>query len=301
VGSYDYATILATSQKINWRIEDIIGGDNVLDFDRPFMPESLAQAKLPFLSEEEQRTLNHIRAHNYLYLFGLVEEFILPFVLGHVQGRRLADDFETRAMLQFASEEAKHIHLFRRFSQDFELGFGIPCQVIGPPEAIAKAVLAHSPLGVALAILQIEWMSQRHYTESIAEDKTLDPVFCSLLRHHWMEEAQHAKLDTLMVEAMAADLSPEQIAVGIEDYGKIGALLDGGLAEQLRFDLAALEQAMGRRLSEDEREQYITVQTRAMRWTFLGSGMTHPKFLETLGKISPAARREVERMAPEFC
>ena len=53
-------------------------------------------------------------------------------------------------MLQFACEEAKHIQLFKRFREDFEAGFGTSCDVIGPPEAIAQAVLGHHPLAVAL-------------------------------------------------------------------------------------------------------------------------------------------------------
>ena len=65
------------------------------------------------------------------------------------------------------------------------------CETIGPPEEIGKAVLSHSPLGVALVILGIEWMTQKHYLESVRNDEDLDPQFKSLLRHHWMEEAQH--------------------------------------------------------------------------------------------------------------
>ncbi len=43
-------------------------------------------------------------------------------------------------------------------------------------------------------------------------------MFKSLLRHHWMEEAQHAKLDTLIVEAIAARLTPAEIVGGVEGY-----------------------------------------------------------------------------------
>jgi hypothetical protein len=43
------------------------------------------------------------------------------------------------------------------------------------------------------------------------------------------------------------------------------------------------------------------IQIQAIRWTYLGSGMTHPKFLETIGDISPAARTNIEEMAPAFC
>jgi hypothetical protein len=41
--------------------------------------------------------------------------------------------------------------------------------------------------------------------------RTYQPQFSSLLRHHWLEEAQHAKLDTLMVEAIAWQLSEREV------------------------------------------------------------------------------------------
>jgi hypothetical protein len=299
---YTYQDTLATSEKITWRIEDIIGGEKKLDFTKPFMPESLARtAALGFLSPNEQRVLNQVRGHAYLTIFGLVEEFILPFVLDQTRPQLQGDDHQTRALLNFAGEEAKHIHLFKVFRQEFERGFGHHCDVIGPPEAIAKAVLAHRPLGVALAILHIEWMTQRHYLDSVKDAQELDPQFKSLLKHHWMEEAQHAKLDTLLVEALAAKCTPAEIEEGVGDYLKIGMLIDGGLEAQTKFDLAALQQVTGRRLSESQAREAFEVQRQANRWTYLGSGMTHAGFLATLGAITPAGRKQVEGVAPAFC
>src|SRR5215210_8868666 len=155
---YTYESALAASEVIHWRIEDIIGGEKRLDFSKPFMPESLAHTEpLAFLTTEEKRILNQIRGNAYLCIFSLVEEFILPFILDHARPQLPQDDYRTRALLLFASEEAKHIQLFKRFRQEFADGFGTECSVIGPPEAIAAAILSHSPLGVALTILSIEW------------------------------------------------------------------------------------------------------------------------------------------------
>src|SRR5919205_523381 len=255
LNSYTYQAALMASEAIHWRVEDIIGGDKRLDFTQPFMPESLANTEpLTFLSKEEKRILNQIRGNAYLCIFGLVEEFILPFVLDHARPQLQGDDYRVRALLQFAGEEAKHIQLFKRFRQEFEEGFGVYCAVIGPPEAIAEAILAHDPLGVAITTLHIEWMVQRHYIDSIKDDQELDPQFKSLLKHHWIEEVQHAKLDTLMVEALAA----------------------------------------GRTLTEAEREEFRRVQLRANRWTYLGTGMTHEKVLTTLESLTPKARQKVE-------
>ena len=299
---YSYQSTLTASEAIHWRIEDIIGGENRLDFAKPFMPESLARiAPLEFLTLDERRILNHIRANTYLRIFGLVEEFILPFVVDHARPQLQGDDYRVRALLQFAGEEAKHIQLFKRFRQEFEDGFGTDCSVIGPPEAIASEVLAHSPLGVALAILQIEWMSQRHYVDSIKDDSDLDPQFKSLLKHHWMEEAQHAKLDTLMVEALAEGKSEAEIMQDVEEFIAIGGFLDGGLTQQVEFDMESLTRATGRELTESEKQEFRRVQQQANRWTYLGTGMTHERVLETLENLTPKARARVEIISPAFC
>ena len=273
-----------------------------MDFTKPFMPESLAHTEpLTFLTEEERRILNQIRGNAYLCIFGLVEEFILPFILDHARPQLRGDDYRVRALLQFAGEEAKHIQLFKRFRQDFEEGFGTKCEVIGPPEAIAAEILKHDPLGVAITTLHIEWMVQRHYVDSIRDDQDLDPQFKSLLKHHWVEEVQHAKLDTLMVEALAASRSEEEVLSGVEQYLAIGGFIDGGLQQQVEFDLKSFEEATSRKLTAVEEGVFRRVQLRANRWTYLGTGMTHEKVLNTLGFLSLKARQRVESVSPAFC
>ncbi|HEU4433074.1 MAG TPA: diiron oxygenase [Pyrinomonadaceae bacterium] len=299
--AYNYQDTLAASVKANWRVEDIIGGDKRLDFNKPFMPDSLARVNaMDFLRDDEKILLNQIRGYGYLYTFGLVEEFILPFVLDHVRAHLDEDDYRTRALLQFASEEAKHIQLFKKFADEFKQGFVTFCETIGPPEEIGKAVLSHGPLGVALVILGIEWATQQHYLESIRDDNGLDPQFKSLLRHHWIEEAQHTKYDTLMLQALTDTLTPADIEKGISDYASIGALFDGGLKQQVEFDMQALQRAAGRTLDETEEERFRAIQLQALRWTYLGSAMTHPTFLKTVGEFSPGGRNQLEEMAPAF-
>jgi len=299
---YTYQSALAASEMIHWRIEDIIGGEKRLNFDKPFMPESLARVEsLNFLNKEEKRTLNQIRGHAYLSIFGLVEEFILPFVLDQARPQLQGDDYRTRALLEFAGEEAKHIQLFKRFRQEFQDGFGSKCEVIGPPEAIAKEILAHDPLAVAITTLHIEWMVQKHYLESIKDDQKLDPQFKSLLKHHWLEEIQHAKLDTLMIATLAADKSEEEILAGVEEYLAIGGFLDSGLAHQVELDLQSLERACWLDLSDEQKAEFRKVQLQANRWSYLGSGMTHPRVLETLGSLTPKARAKVESVSAAFC
>jgi hypothetical protein len=300
--NYSYESALTASSRINWKVEDLIGGERRLDFAKPFMPESLAQvSEISFLTPVEKITLNQIRGYEYLSMFGLVEEFILPYVVDHTRPELSGDDYRVRALLGFAAEEAKHIHLFKRFREEFEAGFGSRCEFIGPADAVKRFVLSHSPLGVALTILHIEWMTLRHYVESVKDSRDLDPQFVSLLKHHWLEESQHAKLDTLIVTSIAEKANASDIDKGVEDYADIGLFLDNGIAQQAKFNVESFVRATGRILTPNEQAEMTKALIKGMRWTYLGTGMTQPNFLSTVEAIKPEARKQIESMAPGFC
>ena len=156
-------------------------------------------------------------------------------------------------------------------------------------------------LAVALLILHIEWMTQRHYIDSIRDDRELDPQFKSLLKHHWLEEAQHAKLDTMMVDALARDLSEDEISKAVDEYLEMGGFLDTGMRQQTLFELEAFEAATGRVLTAEEREEFIETQHQANRWTFIGTGITHPRFMDTVAALSEAEQKRLEAVGPVFC
>jgi hypothetical protein len=296
---FNYQTTLASSLRAQWMLDDVLRADQDLDFSRNFMPESLARtASVDTLNPFEQRILNQISAHQYLCIFGIVEEFILPFLLDHAQENVRSDDWRIRALLNFAGEEAKHIHLFKRFHEAFVRGFPVQCEVIGPSEAIGAKILSHDPLAVGLVILMIEWMTQAHYLGSIRDNGDIDPLFKSLMRHHWMEEAQHAKLDTLIVETLAEGDTAEQIDKAIDQFFEIGAFLDDGLKTQARFNLDALERAIGRKV--ENRAEIEAQQHQAARWTYIGSGMVHERFKATLEAMSPRAAKRIAEAAPLF-
>ena len=300
--NYSYQAALAASEKMRWTIQDVVGKGTKLDFSKPFLPESLARVEpLSFLTPKEKLVLNQIRGHAYLTMFGTVEEFILPFVVENARPYSVDDSERVRALLAFAGEEAKHIQLFKSFREEFKQNFVTTCEVIGPPSAIAAAVLSHDRLAVALLTLHIEWFVQRHYIESVRNNGELDPQFKSLLKFHWIDEAQHTKLDTLLVEQMAKDYTPESIGKAIGEYLDMGAFLDQGLTQQVQFDLDAFSRATGRVLNEEQRKEFENVQLQANRWTYIGSGMNHPNFLATINDLSPEWKERLEKLAPAFC
>ena len=296
---FNYEATLASSLRAQWQLDDVLREDQELDFSRNFMPESLARTKaVAGLNAFEQRVLNQISAHQYLSIFGIVEEFLLPFVLDHARPELSGDDWRVRALLNFAGEEAKHIHLFKRYTAAFKRGFPVECEVIGPSEAIGAEILRHDPLAVGLVILMIEWMTQQHYLGSIRDDQDLDPLFKSLMKYHWMEEAQHAKLDTLIVDALAEGRTEEQISEAIDEFFEIGEFLDNGLKAQASYNLDALEKVIGRKV--ENRAAILDQQHQAARWTYIGSGMVHERFKATLLSISARAAERMAEAAPIF-
>lgn len=295
-------TDTALASTVRWKVGDLIGGDKRLDFSRPFLPEALAgTASLEFLSGEERLALNQIRAHGYLHLFTLAESFILPFVLDHARPLLQDEPGRVRALLQFASEEAKHLQLFRRFRKAFVEGFGRACAAVGPVRALAQRVLAHHPLAVALATLHLECTTQAHYLEAVRASTGLDPVFADLLKHHWMEEAQHAELDVQMLASIADSCDPLETAAAIDEYFMIVDLLDDVLARQVALDVDTFEGVAGRPFGAAQRAAIVEAQQRVCRQAFLFEGMKHPKVQESFAALQPGAaarlRAKAERLA----
>jgi hypothetical protein len=297
----NYQHLFETSRRVNWRLEDLLGGGRGLDFTRPFLPESFAQTEpLGFLSTAEKLKLNQIRARGYLALFEMVEAFVVPFIADQAESGAGAEPFRAEALRHFVGEEEKHRKLFGAVLGEFDAGFGTECGLIGPAEDICRAILGHGPLAVTIAILGLEWMSQEHYLGSVKDNRDLDPHFQRLLKHHWIEEAQHARLDGLLLVSLAKRSSAQDMASAIREYFEIGTFLDGGLREQTVLDLGALERAVGRTLSEAERRQFLAVQHQALRWTFLGSAMGNPNFLAVLASVSDELAARVAQAATSF-
>ena len=101
-----------------------------------------------------------------------------------------------------------------------------------------------------------------------------------------MEEAQHAKLDTLLIDEIAAQVTPAEREAAIDEVLELGGAIDDLLAQQIGLNIAALEQATDRRFTRAENEEITTKTHRAWRWTFLVSGLEHPNFVKLVGELT---------------
>ncbi len=300
--NYSYESALSGSVQVAWKIEDLIGGKKQLDFDRPFLPEILVRTDIvSCLNDQEKRWLNQIRGYAYVSYFAMVEEFILPFILDHARSRLTGDDNRTRAILAFANNEAKHIQLFNTFQAVIEKAFPVSFSLAVSAEELRLLVLTHHPLAVCLTILHIEWLSQTHYTESVRDENQMDPVFKEMLKAHWLEEAQHAKLDTLIIETLAKHCTKSEITHAIDEYLGLIRHFDAVLVRQVELDIQTLENISRRQLPNHERKELMAVQTQASRWAFLGAGMTHENFLATVAMLDPKGIEKIEEVSIDFC
>jgi hypothetical protein len=147
--------------------------------------------------------------------------------------------------------------------------------------------MGHSPIGVLIVTLHIELMTQQHYLEGVKDNESLDPFFASLLKHHWMEESQHARIDALELNKLARE-NPAGVDKGVGEYLGILSAMDGLLKAQADLDIKTLEAAVGRTFSDDERAAIAKNQHRGYRYTFMVTGLTNQTFAAHMASLSPS-------------
>jgi hypothetical protein len=291
--SYSYSDCLNNSLKSAWSVEDCFQGRN-LDFTKRFLPDRIAGVNdISCLSEDEKLKLNQIRGNSYCHIFAFVEEYIIPMVLDHAREHVYGDEIRLRYLLRFAEEETKHQDMLKRAMDQCEVGLGVSCGVIPGREDVAEVVLGKSRLAALLLTSLIEWFTQRHYLEHVRDDEELDELFRDILKFHWIDEAQHAKADSLLMDEIAEDLSEEQREEAVDELLELGMAIDGLLAQQIDMDIEALEGVTGRTFSEDEKEEISSNQRRAYRWTFLVSGLEHPNFMKIVNELTEAGGEKI--------
>ncbi len=291
--SYSYADCLKNSVKSAWSVEDCFQGRN-FDFSRRFLPDRIAGVnEIGCLNEDEKRTLNQIRGNSYCHIFAFVEEFIIPMVLDHAREDVYGDETRLRYLLRFAEEETKHQDMLKRAMDQIEAGLGISCGVIQGREEVAEVVLGKSRLAALLLTTLIEWFTQLHYLEHVRDDEELDELFRDILKFHWIDESQHAKADSLLMDEFAGELSAEEREGAIDELLELGMAIDGLLAQQIDMDIEALEGVTRRTFSGDEKDEIRNHQRRAYRWTFLVSGLEHPNFVKIVNELTDAGSEKI--------
>ena len=295
--NYTYQDCLDVSKRVSWLEDDVLADKN-FDFSKRFLPNRLTGVdEIGCLNDTEKLQLNQIMGNGYCHLFAFVEEFIIPTVTEEAMNDVYGDEIRARSLLRFAEEELKHQELFRRSVDLFGRGFGTECGLIPGREEVAKIVRGKSKLGVMLLTAIIEWFTQLHYVEHVRDEADLDGLFRDLLRFHWMEESQHAKLDTLLIGEVAETLTLEEREAAIDEVLELGGAIDGLLAQQIGLNIEALENVTGRTFTEEEKEEITAKTQRAWRWTFLVSGLEHPNIVKAVGELTESGPGKIKDVA----
>jgi hypothetical protein len=283
---YTYDQVLDGSVRNAWTVDECFGGRD-FDFDKPFVPERIAGVRdIGCLGDDEKRLLNQIRGNSYCHLFAFVEEYIVPMVMDSARSDVYGDEARLRSLLRFAEEETKHQELMDRACRQFAAGFGVEPGLVPGREAVAEAVLSASPLAALLLTSMIEWYTQLHYTEHVRDGAELDGLFRDLLRFHWIDESRHARLDSLLIDEVAQTLTSAEREAAIDELLELGGAVDGLLAQQVELDIDTLARATGRTFTDAERDEIRAHQQRAYRWTFIGSGLEHPRFVRIVEDLT---------------
>jgi hypothetical protein len=294
---YSYDACLRGSVTKAWTVDDCFRGRD-FDFTRPFLPERIAGvAAIGCLGDDEKRMLNQIRGNSYCHIFAFVEEYIVPLVIDRARADVYGDETRLWALLRFGEEEVKHQEMLRRAVDQFQAGFGVACGLVPGREAVADAVLETSVLTALLLTSMIEWFTQLHYVEHVRDRAELDELFRDILRFHWIDESRHARMDSLLIDEVAGELTADQREQAIDQLLELGGAVDGLLAQQVELDIDALQTATGRTFSDVELNEIRTHQRRAYRWTFLVSGLQHPNFIRIVGQLTDTGAAKIAAAA----
>jgi hypothetical protein len=294
--TYSYMQCLQNSYRVNWKIGDILDGRH-FDLSRRWLPAQLSGADaVASLSADEKTKLSHVEMGAYAHLFGFVEEFIAPKMLGLAQDFQIDHRDAFDALTNFAAEEVKHMALFRELRGHIDEALGFPLALLQGEKDVARAVLSKANGAVLLLTASTEWMTLLHYLSSFKDNEALDPFTRHIFKAHWQEESQHARIDHLETLRAFTDISDHDRQLAIEDLIELVGAVDGLLQQQAALDVHNFERYLRRSLKGAQRNEVHARVLDAKRYTFIESGVTHPNFTELFGELTtPAQQAQVQK------
>ena len=290
--TYTYAECLRNSYRVNWKISDVIGG-RAFDTTRRWLPAQLSGADaVTCLTEVEKIKLTHVEMGAYAHLFGFVEQFIAPKVVTLARDFELADRDAFDALTNFASEEVKHMTLFREVRAIVDATLGFPLALLPGAQDVARVVLSKRTGAVLLLTAAIEWFTQLHYVACFRDDAGLDPFTKHIFKSHWLEESQHARMDHLETLRAFAGATDAETDAAVDDLITLVAAVDDLLQQQSTFDVRNLSRYLGRPLAPADKSEIYHAVLAAKRYTFIESGVTHPNFQALFTAVTTHAQQQ---------
>jgi len=247
------------------------------------------------------RLLNQIRGYSYAHLFEFIEQFIVFQACETASGYVHQDSDAVGAVLNFANEETKHQRMFVLVKSLIEEGFGFRPAALPDKEGFAREICQRSAFAVYLMTLMLEWLTQRHYIECFNRNEArVDPGFVRVFRLHWTEEAQHARIDTLELEALAATMTDGEIRDAVDEFVDMLRTLSDVVQTQDQMDLETFERAIGRSFPAGKREDLLRAMHKEYLWAFIVSGLEHRAFQRTYTALVPEGAPTVFDLSENF-
>ncbi len=286
-----YSDCLQKSYRVNWTIQDLLANQN-FDPARRWLPSSLSGAgRIKCLNDEEKIKLTHVEMGAYAHLFGFVEEFIAPLIVTLALDFKIDSRPAFDALTNFASEEVKHMNLFRELRTMVERTVGFQMALLDGEKEVAKFVLSKNTGAVLLLTACIEFFTQLHYVQAFKDDESLDPLTKHIFKSHWLEESQHARMDHLETLRAFRPMTEADRDRAIDDLIELVAAVNGLIQKQANFDVQNLEKYVQRTFTKLEREEILNSVLRAKQYCFIESGVTHPSFLELFSAVTTSQQQ----------
>ncbi|MCB9608305.1 MAG: diiron oxygenase [Polyangiaceae bacterium] len=287
-----YGKILVDVEGARWDLGSSEGLE--LDFDQPFLPESMVHAsRLPFLSPRERIVLSQIRAQTYLEIFMLAEKLVVPFVMSRAALALHSNPEQFLALMSFGQQEAKHIVTFDRFARAVGRGLGQSHELRRPADDLTAKILTYHNLAIALVVLHVDVLAETHARCVEQAWEPLEPRMVELLRFHCREEANHVRFDRLIIGELLAQSTQYERERAVQQYVEILDDLRASFERQAELDLCAFESHV-RALQPAESTAFRHDQGLSYGTTFLHRGLAHPVVRQTIDEAFGGPFPEVE-------
>ena len=295
-----FEQLISISEKVNWRLNDVITLDSKFDFSKNLLPQAFFPlAGFSFLDDSQKLAYNHILSYSYLNIFELSEEFIIGMALQLAQQQYNSNREAGRALSRFCDEELKHQEMFRRARNIIQSNYKTNLQALENYSEISSFILSHSKPATLLLTIHLELITQAHYLDGVKDDQGIDPLFCFILKHHWIEECQHIKIDILEFNRLVAEFNQEDLDAVFEEYSLMIIALVHTLSAQAALNVSDLQSEIGTQLSPEHNQRLLRFTHSAYCNGLLKYGFKHPHFIRILCDIYPDSQIRLNALNQE--
>ncbi len=281
-----FEQLINISEKVNWRLDDVITLNSVFDFSKNMLPQAFFPLDgFSFLDSSEKLIYNHILSYSYLNIFELSEEFIIGMALELAQDEFHSDREAGRALSRFCDEELKHQEMFTRARCLLQSNYQTPLQVLDNYKDISDFILSHSKPATLLLTIHLELITQAHYLDGVKDNQGIDPLFCYILKQHWIEECQHIKIDILEFNRLVAEMEQAQVESIFEEYSQMIIAFVHTLSAQAALNVTDLQAETNQNLSAENKIMLVRFTHSAYCNGLLKYGFKHPHFMRILSDI----------------